>query len=479
MSQVTITDKNINNALFQFIFPFSLKRDKERQLMDQLESEGYTRFDLRNTDLETAYYGPDHQVSHRNMEHYYLPFTANVLFPKSKKDKGFQRYSKNISLRAEFNSKTFNLPFIIHSVDLIICPFQLGLLTIRTEIIKEDLSYDEAIEFAARFRVLEDRTHLDKKSQIIYNQQSFDQVENFIFNALVPNILPFFNKGEVGGSHFETLPYFIDERMYVQGFFSFKEGTEIDNTDVFRAGQLDGLNEEGEPCIGSSSMKYIDEYVERQAYSRWAPDTYYVTDEHIFCCLTNQKKAKVDDLVNQMYGEYYYGLLLNLFHKIVLLKLSNEYSKVKLEKDIDKIEDLIRSITNFSSKYFFLELATQTQGREVFTQLRKLFGSNELYQDVKDTLASLFQYQDKLSSIRNSYLLLILTLYTVVGGIYGMNQVIEDLKGNIEWSKVADYSIFEYIALFITLSGLVVGSILGVTSIVKWFKEKQRQRKEF
>ena len=67
-------------------------------------------------------------------------------------------------------------------------------------------------------------------------------------------------------------------------------------------------------------------------------------------------------------------------------------------------------------------------------------------------------------------------MYTVVGGIYGMNQVIEDLKGRIDWSKMLEYSIFEYIALFTTLTGLVVGIGLSFTLVVKWIRDGIRKR---
>ena len=43
-------------------------------------------------------------------------------------------------------------------------------------------------------------------------------------------------------------------------------------------------------------------------------------EEHIFTCVTNEGELKIAKLASQMYGEFYYALLLNLFHKIVLLK---------------------------------------------------------------------------------------------------------------------------------------------------------------
>ncbi len=116
---------------------------------------------------------------------------------------------------------------------------------------------------------------------------------------------------------------------------------------------------------------------------------------------------------------------------------------------------------------------SQSQGREIFIQLRKIFRNNELYIDVKQTLADLFKYQDAFSNKRQSYLLAILTIYTVVSGIFGMNQVIEDLKGPMDFSKIKDYSVFEYIAMFTTFSGLFIAFLLGFGFLLKWIKDKK------
>ncbi|UUZ83384.1 hypothetical protein LJK88_05665 [Paenibacillus sp. P26] len=119
----------------------------------------------------------------------------------------------------------------------------------------------------------------------------------------------------------------------------------------------------------------------------------------------------------------------------MLLKLSNRYSHVQLDQNQEEIEELIRSITTFSAKYYFLEVVSQSQGKEIFIQLRNNLGSDELFSEVKKTLSDLYKYQENFTTKRSNYLLLILTIYTVISGIYGMNQVIEDLKAPIQWGR--------------------------------------------
>jgi len=476
MEKPVLEEKRLEYALIEFIFPFSIVPRSQQEFKRKLLDDGFEPFFLDNLDLESRYYGEGFRVSHRNMERYYLPFTNNVLFPHTEDDDAFQRYSRKMDLDCILKSLYNRTPFRILSADVFLCPFSLGFITVRTQIMKEELTYTEALEFANRFRVLQDISLTDDLTYVECGGEEYKEVEDFIFKVVAASTLPFLDNSDQRGAYFETMPFFVDERMYVQAFYNFEENAEIDREDLYRAARIDGLSLEGQPNISSSNMDYIDAYLHEHAYGRWAPTTYYVMDENSFCCLTNRSGELRQMLANQMYGEYYYGLLLNLFHKIVLLKLSNSYSAVRYDRNPDDIEDLIGQITKFSSKYFFLELVTQSQGREIFIQLRKLFGNNSLYGEVKQTLNDLYKYQADATDRRTSNLIMIFTVYTVISGIYGMNQVIEDLKGpKIDWGALRSYSVFQYIALIVVLTGLVTGLTLGVRMVYRavraWMKK--------
>ncbi len=81
----------------------------------------------------------------------------------------------------------------------------------------------------------------------------------------------------------------------------------------YRAVHLDGVNMSGRPIISSSNMEYVRNYIDVHGYNRWLPHTLFMVNEHSFCCLTSSAETHARKLGNQMYGEYYYGLLLNLF----------------------------------------------------------------------------------------------------------------------------------------------------------------------
>lgn len=74
-------------------------------------------------------------------------------------------------------------------------------------------------------------------------------------------------------------------------------------------------------------------------------------------------------------------------------------------------------------------------------------------------------------------LLFMLTVYTTISGIYGMNLVIEDWKGFADWSKVPGYSFFEWISLITALSGIGLSLALLISTGGKGLANRYRKWK--
>jgi hypothetical protein len=477
MMALAIETKTVREVLFQFVFPFSLEHHCQNQLREKLLDDGFVPFRLGDTELEHRFYGHERRVSHREMERYYLPFTNQVLFPADDNPDAFRRLSKSLGIEAELVSRHGRAAFTIHSVDMFLCPFDTGFLTLRTELdTKKAVTFTDSIEFADRFRSLQDSNRLDRETFVEFKGRSYEEIDQFLFQEIVPQVLDFLDKTPMEGSYFEELPFLMDERMFVLAFYRFPEELEISVVDRYRAAHLDGIDVTGKPVISSSNLPYIRDYCRSYGYDRWAPHTYFFMDESCFCCLTREPQENSAIWVSRMYGEYYYGLMLNLFHRIVLLKLSNAYSHVQVERKEEHTVELIRDITTFSAKYNFVEVVAQSHGREIFHRLRQVYGNEELFNDVKQTLNDLYQYQESRRQHQSGYLLTILTIYTVISGIFGMNQVIEDLKTPIKWSVMGSYSPFQWIAFVVTISGLVVAFILVLNVIWKWTSDFIRRK---
>ncbi len=181
-----------------------------------------------------------------------------------------------------------------------------------------------------------------------------------------------------------------------------------------------------------------------------------------------------------MYGQHFYTLLLFFYYKIVLLKLAHEHSQIDVEKDQSDTEQLIFMITQFSAKYLFTEVNSTAIGKELFKKTDETFRIAPLYREVKETLSYLYQNQDKLSGKSSNYLLQILTIYTVISGIFGMNLYIEDWKGKLPWKAYMDYTLYEWIAVIVTTSGLIISAILGLFLFPEKMaaREKKPKKKE-
>jgi len=470
-NRIDLSEKRLRKADYQFLFPFSLKSDCRFALLNTLKLEGFTPFRLDKLDMEEAFYGQGHRVSHKELERYFLPYANHILFPSDDSAESFRRMSKRLEAGGTLRMRSFEIPFKLHSVDVILCPFDTSFLTLRIHADKEALAFTEAVEFAARFRTLQDVQGADRATDILYDGEKYSEIQDFIFKGIVPHMVQYLDRTAMDDTYFEQLPYFTDERMYVMASYAFPEELDISVIDRYRAARLDGCNDGGNPDISACHLPYIKQYCRDTGLDRWAPHVFYQMDENSFCCLNRLSGDEANAVVGKLYGEYYYALLLNLFHRIVLLKLSDAYSRVQMERDSDKTERLIRDITRFSAKYNFPEIVSPVSGCEVFARLHKLYRIEQLYGNVRQTLNDLYEYQKSTTSRRSSYLLTILTIYTVISGIYGMNQVIDDLEHPILWSRMDEYSPFQWIALAVALSGLVVAFLLSGNVLWKWGRE--------
>jgi len=449
-------------ARCQFLFPFSIRPGQERALKRRLAQEGYSR------------YVPDQQKQReRRLQSYFLPHVQRVLFPRGEEEPGFHQYTRPAGLDCLLQTPHMRIPFRLHSLDVVIAPFGLGFVTLRTALDAE--TYTEALHFAGQFRVLETLAHGDDSPIVHHQDRRFATVEDFLFQCAAPFLETFLCSREEAG-RFQTLPFFVDERMFVISYFLFPDGTQFDAADLFRAGHLHSLDQRGKPFVGASNPAYLQDYRHRHGYDRWAPHTWYVADEQSFACLVTEANEKHPRLARMMEGELYTLVLLTLFQKIALLSFSHRYSRVRFERDDDQIDELVRDITHFSARYVFPETVTEAQGRELFRLLETAFAIEPLYSDVRQTLHSLFQYQEKFSDKRNNYLLLILTIYTVVSGIFGMNLVVPDLEKQVNWATIWGDSPVDHLVSFIMVSGVLIGGGLGLSALFQWLKELRKKR---
>jgi hypothetical protein len=473
MSKLKIPELRVNQSYLQFIFPFQIKASRSEELIKQLTIEQWEFFDLRDTQQECKFYG-DVRISHERMENFFLPNMEPILFPDKTTDKNtFRRFSKIINQKGHFQSRYLDTDFLLVSFDIFVCPYNIGIMNLRVNL-PEQMSYNDVLHFIDLFR------RLDKPEdiEIRINEKKYGETKGIIFNEYCPWLEDHLSKKE-HTTYFGSLPFFIEERMQVYYYLAFERNTILDEISLYRAASIKGYDDEGMPCAGAKSEAYIHRFCEQHVYDRWGDESYYVISNYAFVCLSNESKEKSGFIAERMYGENFYTNILFFFNRLLLLQLSYENSQLRVDDKKGSIEKLIIRITNFSAQFYQPEVHSRMFGKEIYSKMKEIFHMDDLYNHVNRTLGNLYKNHEKLTGKRHEYLLTFLTTYTVISGIYGMNLVIEqDWKGRINWSQAASYSIFEYIALFVALSGITLGGVLGIITVYKWIKEKVKSRED-
>lgn len=413
MADFTATEMQVSKALFQFYLPFTYKADSELQLRKSLENHQFTSFQLNDLEQEDKYYG-GFAISHRILESFFLPMTNKILFPTAGKDKGYHRYSKKLSAERAITINDGMIPFQIHSVDVILCPYELGIVTIRIEL--NDLPLADAITFTGGKAT---RIHLgnESKAAILYEEKN-DLFVKELFRDMVPG----WDHIIKGNDAVE-----FDSKIYLLSLLSVKNDIK----------------------------------------------TQYHYDDYGLACISSQD---TDKLTSHFYGRYYYALLTNLFHRLFFLKLLQGYADINIDSDKKAIRQLIYTMNSFTSNYYFVTIPRDSSGAEIFNGMKQAFQIDSLYQCSKEMLSALFHYEQNTATKRDSFLLLILTLYTVICGIFSMNLFTHDLEGNIHWERLASYNPFEYLAVFIVFSGMIVVMYLAISSLIQGWQDKKLRK---
>ncbi|WP_075617402.1 hypothetical protein [Paenisporosarcina indica] len=471
----------IDQAYMTFLFPWSFLEKKRKHITEHLLKNDFTFFTLDQKDLQDAFYGNNIQVKHEELDQYFLPYIERKLFPHRTTQNGFLRFSKRVNEKFTLLVHDSKFPFIVNSIDVILCPFGIGFITIRTEMDKSNEQLSGLLDFMNHFRVLEPKLDEEKGATIQQKEQVFQTTNEFVFDYLCPEIKSFIIHDEKRSGYFGSLPFFEDERMLSSGFLIANGEHPISVDHLYRMGQLNGKNPDGQSFMSSTNLEYMERYVQKHVHDRWAPDSYTVTSEHTQITVSLNSPEQLITPISQFMGTHHYNLMLHYFYKIMLFRLSFEYSEIQWEQDEDYVEELIELISKFSSRYYFGEVSARTEGKELSHNYREIFQLDNLYEEVKQTLNELYRAQENQANKRHNMLLFMLTVFTVISGIYGMNLVIEDWKGKTDWSKVPGYSFFEWISLITAVVGISLSIILMASTGGKgiWKKIRKWKRDQY
>lgn len=458
-----------------FYYPFNYRQYNFRHFERKLKEEHYYHFKNSNHKENKKYYGEEVDISEESLKQFFYPFIEQKLINDRTSPVFFNRFTKLFQLEGAMQTPFEKIPFTIHSADIMLCPFSVGIMSIRIQL-HNPISITSALSFAHYFRVLQPKIQEELGTTLEVNNQQFENTEELIFQKLAPFLDSFF----VDYTHLHTtIPFFEDERMYVSCFLQIDEETELTNDLLYRIGQLDGRDTDGTPCISSNNKNYIDKFIDRHRYNRWAPEYTVMTtlQGHMHI---NKNINTLEKLLTEFHSTLYYVVIIHYFYKLTLLKLTFDYSELKYSRNRNIVEELIEQITKFSSRYYFSEVSMRAEGHELAHYFRDVFRLEAQYQDIKETLEELYRVQEDRAADRLNQLLYILTIFSMISGIYGMNLVIEELDQPLKWANILSFTLFEWIAFLLAIGGISI-SIFLVTgqliATVKSFFDKRTARK--
>ena len=351
-------------------------------------------------------YGEEIVVNGKELEQYFLPYVENKIFPTSLKEHGFHRFTTPFTEEYNLKLRNNNMPFLIRSTDIILGPFGIAFLTVRVQLKSKETELSDVLDFMHHFRAVESKLKEEQGAVIISSESgSHLSVHELLFEHLCPFLKGFILHDEKLNGYFGAFPFFEDERMYATAFLFSKEGSQITQDQLYRMGTLDGRSPDGEAFISATNPEYIQRYLNQHLHDRWAPNSYTIVTENAYITATNVLPKDMSRELSQYMGTHYYNFLLHYFYKIMLLRISYEYSEIDWDKDDEYVKSLIKFITLFSSWYFFEEVSTRSEGKELSKMFRKSFNIDNLFKEANNTLHELYKSQENAASNRMNMLL--------------------------------------------------------------------------
>ncbi len=470
----------LSNTYITCMVPFSYRERSKFKMYDALKQNKFEFFSLDQLHLQQKYYGSV-TVLHEELDQHFLPYIERRMFPKQEREDSFLRYSKEVGKMASLSIHGRTYPFQVLSADVVICPFQLGFVTLRIALPGE-YELHAAMEFMHHIRVLEPKLPEEKGIYIDAGNDRYNSVSDFTFDRLCPFLRKYLNHDAVRDGYFGSLPFFEDERMLLSAYT--EASNHPDTREMYSLSQLDGLDRLGRPFLSAESDAYMTSYLKERVDLRFDPKTNHIITEHVFMCVAMPVADEhlKEVALRRFMSVDYYQLLLHYFYKLTLLKLSYQYSAVSVLHDQEHTEQLIEQISRFSATYYFQEVSSRSSGMELSSCLRRVFKLEEQYREVKNTLESLYRNQESSAGRKQNSLLFMLTIFTVVSGIYGMNLIIDEWSKPYHFSNMLHYTFFEWISFITAIGGIAMSitvvSVSGYRNFNLFLRKRKRKHYE-
>lgn len=248
-----------------------------------------------------------------------------------------------------------------------------------------------------------------------------------------------------GDLRYRQIEYY---RMPMMGYLAFDDPTALTRTDFVRLGLVTGAGDGALPY----GEQHLSDFEQRYCYDRFwsgagaAPHTRYLSSGHalivvgradadFFCCRDRGVLA-------QFRHQHFLIFLIAHFQKAALLMFSDRLVEALRRLNVNDAENVrrfkraIRSsfegFLRFSHRYWFHEVAEQSQSRALFRMTSRHLELDDLYAEVKARVTDMSGYLEADSLRRQANTVVRLTVVTIFGligtittGFLGMNLLAE------------------------------------------------------
>lgn len=454
-----------------FFFPLRLDKYKHKDLKEKIEQADFKLYD--ESTASQLDYGDGEVDQYHRLRNYFMPYVEQKLFENQTNEECFLRFSKNFLKDFQLTSDGVDYPFSIASVDIILCPFSIVFLVIRTKH-SENSTVSKTEEFIQRFRTLEKKQQFTGKEN---NTLLGDSTEHFIQTELIAE-LPFLFRKQQNKRYSNSFDNFQDKKMIVNNFITFEK--EHDDENLFHLNEGHGSHRYNELIKPFVAVEYIEAYLETHKFERYDKHLNYIQAQETGTITTffREEDETWKFFKNYFNSAYYYQLIIHYFQSITLLTLSNEYAQVEWKKDQSYVRDLMKKISLFDARYRYTEISTYKEENELTRFLRRTLEINDKYDETIHSLNQLFTSQEQIADLKQNNLLFFLTMSTVITGVFGMNLVIEYWKNGISLKEIGDYSSMEYFVLIISMVSVGFAIVLTTIRLIDIINEKVREFKK-
>jgi hypothetical protein len=309
----------------------------------------------------------------------------------------------------------------------------------------------------------------------------------WLLRPMVPD-----HTGEPGLLRYRQIEYY---RMPLMAYLALDDPAALSRADFIAVGLNTGPIDAGAFPFSAGSLAHFED---NYCYDRyWAPtephgwsNTRFICSGHAFLMVGKHGDRFFADpnagLLAQFRRQYFLLGLIAHFHKAALLMFSDRLVLAISRLDVRDVESVKRfkrlirrameTFLRFTHRYWFHEVSTQDQARDLFRMWSTHLGTDRMYLEVREEIQDMNDYLNSDSLRRQANTVVRLTVVTTLGlvatvatGILGMNLF---AHANEPWPTKALYFLFAVIPTVL----LILFAILRAKSLADFLEALSDER---